>query len=68
MLAWRCQYPFLCKFVANLLKLPRKGRIAQGCDADLLVVDQANRIDGVMARGAWQVKHGRQLVTGLFEE
>jgi beta-aspartyl-dipeptidase (metallo-type) len=60
--------PFMTRNVANLLKLPRKGRIAQGCDADLLVVDQANRIDGVMARGAWQVKHGRQLVTGLFEE
>lgn len=60
--------PFMTRNVAILLKLPRKGRIAQACDADLLVVDQANRIDGVMARGAWQVKHGRQLVTGLFEE
>ena len=60
--------PFLTRNVANLLKLPRKGRISRGCDADLLVVDRHNRIDSVMARGAWHVKHGRQRLSGLFEE
>ncbi len=60
--------PFMAGNVAGLLKLPHKGRIARGCDADLLVVDQDNRIEGVMARGAWHVKNRRQLVSGLFEE
>ncbi len=60
--------PFMTANVANLLKLPGKGRIARGSDADLLVVGEDNRIDGVMARGAWHVKNGRQLKTGLFEE
>jgi beta-aspartyl-dipeptidase (metallo-type) len=54
--------------VAGLLKLRKKGRIAQGLDADLVVLDQHNRIDSVMARGAWHVKNNRQLLTGLFEE
>jgi beta-aspartyl-dipeptidase (metallo-type) len=54
--------------VAGLLKLRKKGRIAQGLDADLVVLDQHNRVDSVMARGAWHVKNNRQLLTGLFEE
>ncbi len=60
--------PFMTSNVADLLKLPGKGRIAQGGDADLVVVDQNNNIDGVMARGAWHVRDGRQVKTGLFEE
>lgn len=59
--------PLMSGNVASLLKLPRKGRVATGCDADLLVLDRSNRIDSVMARGAWHVKHGRQLKSGLFE-
>ncbi|MDJ0777706.1 MAG: beta-aspartyl-peptidase [Gammaproteobacteria bacterium] len=60
--------PFMTSNVAQLLKLPGKGRIARGGDADLVVVDRHNRIDGVMARGAWHVRDGRQLRSGLFEE
>ena len=60
--------PFLTSNVANLLKLPHKGRISRGCDADLLVVDRHHRIDSVMARGVWHVKNGGQLLSGLFEE
>ncbi len=60
--------PFLTSNVADLLKLPGKGRVALGGDADLLVVDAQNRIEGVMARGVWHVRDGRQLVSGLFEE
>jgi beta-aspartyl-dipeptidase (metallo-type) len=59
--------PFMTSNVANLLRLARKGRIESGFDADLVVLDRANRVDGVMARGVWQVKNNQQLVSGLFE-
>ncbi|MDH3759508.1 MAG: beta-aspartyl-peptidase [Gammaproteobacteria bacterium] len=60
--------PFMSSNVARLLKLDQKGNIATGLDADLVVLDEQNQVDGVMARGVWQVKNARQLVSGLFEE
>jgi beta-aspartyl-dipeptidase (metallo-type) len=60
--------PLMSSNVAGLLKLKQKGRIGQGLDADLVVLDQANRIEHVMARGIWHLKDRRQLVSGLFEE
>ena len=54
--------------VARLLKLHHKGQVATGFDADLVVLDTANGVDSVMARGRWHVKGGDQVVTGLFEE
>ena len=59
--------PLMTSNVAQLLKLVNKGQIATGFDADLVVLDQANRVDSVMARGVWQVKNNKQLVSGLFE-
>jgi len=59
--------PLMTSNVARLLKLAKKGRIEPGCDADLIVLDAANRIDSVMAGGIWQVKNNKQLVSGLFE-
>jgi beta-aspartyl-dipeptidase (metallo-type) len=53
--------------VARLLRLHRKGRIAPGCDADLLVLDERNRISDVMALGRWHVRQGEQQVFGRFE-
>ena len=60
--------PLITSNVAALLKLKQKGRIEQGLDADLVVLDQANRVDHVMARGIWHLKDGQQLLSGLFEE
>jgi beta-aspartyl-dipeptidase (metallo-type) len=60
--------PLMTSNVARLLKLQQKGRILQGLDADLVVLDQANRVEHVMARGTWHVKGGQQMVSGLFEE
>jgi len=59
--------PLMTSNVAQLLKLSKKGRIMTGFDADMVVLDQGNRVDSVMARGVWQVKNNRQLVSGLFE-
>ena len=59
--------PFMTSNVANLLRLTRKGRVETGFDADLVLLDRDNRVDSVMARGVWQVKNNKQLLSGLFE-
>jgi beta-aspartyl-dipeptidase (metallo-type) len=53
---------------ARLLRLKRKGRIAPGADADLVVLGSDNAIESVMARGEWHVRAGRALVIGKFEK
>jgi beta-aspartyl-dipeptidase (metallo-type) len=52
---------------AKLLRLPRKGCLAPGSDADLLVLDGDGRIEDVMARGQWHVREGRLTIRGTFE-
>lgn len=53
---------------ANLLKLEKKGRIAVGCDADLVLADQDTfAIDTVLARGEWMVRDGAAVKKGTFE-
>lgn len=53
--------------VARLLRLPGKGRIEVGADADLVVLDRAFEIRGVMALGAWHVRDGVIVRRGAFE-
>lgn len=54
---------------AQLLKLERKGVIAEDADADLVLVDaQSLEIDTVIAMGKIMVLNGEVLVKGTFEE
>jgi beta-aspartyl-dipeptidase (metallo-type) len=52
---------------ADFLRLPGKGRIRTGGDADLVVLGPAG-IEDVMMKGAWFVRSGAALRRGMFEE
>jgi beta-aspartyl-dipeptidase (metallo-type) len=54
--------------VARLLRLDaRKGRLAPGTDADLVLLDRRMTIRSVYARGRLLVEEGQPVVTGWFE-
>ena len=59
--------PAFTSNVARLLRLPRKGRITDGFDADLVVLDDEGLPADVMAGGRWHVAGGQQLLRGPFE-
>jgi beta-aspartyl-dipeptidase (metallo-type) len=52
---------------ATLLRLPGKGVIAAGADADLVALDAEGGVRAVMARGAWHVRDGTLVRRGVFE-
>ena len=45
----------------------RKGAIAKGLDADLIIYDDALVIKQVFAKGSWMVKDGKAVKKGRFE-
>lgn len=53
--------------VADILKLPGKGRIVAGGDADLTILDADLRLRHVIARGEWMVRDGVARRRGMFE-
>lgn len=53
--------------VAKILRLPHKGRIEAGCDADLVLLNEDFTVDAVMARGVWHVRDGKTVIKGQFE-
>ena len=53
--------------VADLLKFSHKGRLQQGKDADMVVLDQHHNISDVMARGRWHKRHGQSQIFGTYE-
>lgn len=53
---------------ARILKLRRKGQVAAGADADLvLLTPDALEIRGVIAKGDWLMKDGEAVAKGTFE-
>jgi beta-aspartyl-dipeptidase (metallo-type) len=59
--------PYFTANVANLMRLRGKGVIAQGMDADLLVLDDNHCVQHLMAAGKWHIKNGQQQILGSFE-
>lgn len=59
--------PFFTKNVADLLKLPQKGRISEGVDADIMLVDDNFDLKYVIARGQIMLKNGEIIKKGTFE-
>jgi len=54
--------------VAELLRLPGKGRIQVGADADLVVLTADHAVQHVMARGRWHRFDGQPRIQGPFEK
>jgi beta-aspartyl-dipeptidase (metallo-type) len=52
---------------ARLFRLPRKGHLAAGGDADLVVLGPDGTAAEVMARGRWHVRRGLPVIRGTFE-
>jgi beta-aspartyl-dipeptidase (metallo-type) len=65
-LPWGEAASFATAHTADLLGLARKGRLAPGRDADLLILDDAGAVDRVHARGRAMVVDGRPIVRGPF--
>ena len=60
--------PFITSNVARALELyPRKGCIAEGSDADLVLLDEGYQIDTMLAKGRIMMQDKQVLVKGTFE-
>ncbi len=66
-LTWGQAVAFSTRHAADVLGLVRKGRIAAGCDADLLLLDPAGEVDWVYCRGRLMVEAGKAVIRGPFD-
>jgi len=59
--------PAFTSNVSKILRLPSKGHISVGADADLVVLGENHWPSWVMARGAWHLKNNLIVEKGTFE-
>ena len=59
--------PFFTSNVARVLRMPKKGKIEVGADADLVVLGPRTEVHDVMANGRWLVQKGEPVRLGPFE-
>jgi beta-aspartyl-dipeptidase (metallo-type) len=52
--------------VARILKLPKKGNITKGADADILFLDKGMKMVHLLAMGSWVVRDGNLLKKDLY--
>lgn len=52
---------------ARWLKLPGKGRIEKGYDADIMLLDKDLKLQSLIARGRMMMRDGQLLAKGTFE-
>lgn len=60
--------PCMTSTVAAHLRLPKKGQLVAGADADLCVLDGALQLRHVLARGRFLVRDGAPTTAGTFKE
>jgi len=53
---------------ASILKLPRKGFLLAGMDADILFLNMGMEMVHLMAMGRWAVKEGQVKIKGSYEK
>jgi len=58
--------PVVTSNVAAILRLPFKGAIGAGMDADLLLLDSRDHIRHLLAHGRWLVRDGETVHRGCF--
>lgn len=63
----RC-LPFFTQNIAQLMNFNEKGQIAQGYDADVVILDSKQKISHVMAKGVWHVFENSIIKKGTFED
>jgi len=59
--------PCMTSNVAAHLRLPRKGQLTAGADADLCVLEGGLQLRHVMARGLFHLRDGQPTLRGTFE-
>jgi beta-aspartyl-dipeptidase (metallo-type) len=62
----RC-LPFFTSNVAAVMNFTQKGKLQAGMDADLLILDEKNRLNDVMAMGLWHMRDKNMYKKGTFE-
>ncbi|OWZ83953.1 beta-aspartyl-peptidase [Natranaerobius trueperi] len=60
-------FTIFTKNVADLLELPKKGRISEGCDADIILLDDNYDLKYVISRGNVMMENGEVIKKGTFE-